>query len=607
MALTRFSVQNNKAIKSASCEKVPRLMIIAGPNGVGKSTLLFAIRRRQGATIDGKILYLAPHRIWRRQTVQMSNLLQEIPHFGDLLQLDALQGFAGMRVFDGSRTPDSADETFGAIKHTLSKFETRKQTAVNVFLKREKKVTVEDIGNIYAPLEELTQFLLPHLKFHEIDLTKNSDVRVLFTRTDRSGKHEVELDDLSSGERSLISLFMPFLETEIDARLNRIEGLAPTEKPRHDIVVLIDEPEIHLHPYLQARMVEYLRAITSQGGVQFILTTHSTTIIEAADYDELFVLNPPMTDDASENQLVQLATTAEKLCALRALTGDTHALTVGRKLLCIEGELPSSDRNRATDVRLLELMCPEITTYVVLPFGGKANTIQAAERLRALLPAAFGLESVLALVDKDTSDTPSQPWIHHLGVAMVENLLLQPAMIWDVLSPHKERLPFSDVTGADAELNAIASARREEELSLRVERTLPFVKFRPRGTTLPEVTASYEEMATQERQRLPKEDDLSASVRDARTTIERIVDDKQMLELFHGKEILQEFHKRHVERVGMAYQTFCLQLARAIGRDEAGRKHVAAKLESILPPATTPAMASDQQTPENSTTPATDA
>ncbi|HWZ88995.1 MAG TPA: ATP-binding protein [Polyangiaceae bacterium] len=561
-------------------------MVIAGPNGVGKSTLLFAIKQRTGGDIamHGKVLYLSPHRIWRRQNVQMMHLLDRTPRFSDMLTQDSVSGFGSFQVFNASRAPDSADESFGAIKHALSQFETRKQTAVNALLKKRGSVTLADIGNVYGPLQELTKFLLPHLRFLEIDLTQRSNIRVVFTRTDKSGSIPVEMDDLSSGERSLISLFMPFLETEIEAHLARIEGAPDDQSPREDTVVLIDEPEIHLHPYLQARMVEYLRSITARGGVQFVLATHSTTIIDAADYDELFVLNPPSATTPDDNQLVQLATSAEKLSAIRTLTGETHTLTLGRKLLCIEGELPSGNRNHATDVRLLELMCPEVTTYVILPFGGKSTTLDAASRLRSLLSEAFGLEAVLALVDKDTSDRPREPWIHHLPVTMVENLLLQPAVIWDILQPHKERLQFSDAAGVEAELRVIAKARRDLEVRLRVNRKIPFIRFRPQGLTPTELQGSFDAQAATSRGSLPQDDELASLVREAEEAVDAALSNAEELDLFHGKDILQAFHKGHVEQLAIAYHPFCLQLARAVGRDENGRKHVAKHLASILPP-----------------------
>lgn len=46
MPITSFEIQNVETIEYVKCENVPQLMVIAGPNGVGKSTLLETIRKR---------------------------------------------------------------------------------------------------------------------------------------------------------------------------------------------------------------------------------------------------------------------------------------------------------------------------------------------------------------------------------------------------------------------------------------------------------------------------------------------------------------------------------------------------------------------------------
>jgi len=42
--ITAFKITDHKAIRLAECDSVPRIMIIFGRNGVGKSTLLYAVK-----------------------------------------------------------------------------------------------------------------------------------------------------------------------------------------------------------------------------------------------------------------------------------------------------------------------------------------------------------------------------------------------------------------------------------------------------------------------------------------------------------------------------------------------------------------------------------
>jgi len=48
-------------------------------------------------------------------------------------------------------------------------------------------------------------------------------------------------------------------------------------------IVLLDEPELGLHPDLQRRFIEYLRQLADEKGVQFFMATHSPVLLNYAD------------------------------------------------------------------------------------------------------------------------------------------------------------------------------------------------------------------------------------------------------------------------------------------------------------------------------------
>jgi predicted ATP-dependent endonuclease of OLD family len=99
---------------------------------------------------------------------------------------------------------------------------------------------------------------------------------------------EVDLDDLSSGEKSVIQMFYPLLEHRIRGILTQVQT-GQTQAERPEICVLIDEPELHLHPNLQVKVFDYLRILTTSGKTQVIVVSHSPTIVEHATFEELFL------------------------------------------------------------------------------------------------------------------------------------------------------------------------------------------------------------------------------------------------------------------------------------------------------------------------------
>lgn len=73
---------------------------------------------------------------------------------------------------------------------------------------------------------------------------------------------EIEIDTVSSGEREIINfIFGLFLEELRDA------------------IVIIDEPELHLHPNWQKKLIQILKEETQNKNIQIFFVTHSSSFI----------------------------------------------------------------------------------------------------------------------------------------------------------------------------------------------------------------------------------------------------------------------------------------------------------------------------------------
>jgi ABC-type multidrug transport system ATPase subunit len=140
--------------------------------------------------------------------------------------------------------------------------------------------------------------------------------------------------------------------------------------------MILDEPDLHIHPELQKRMLTYMRKRAYENNIQFIIATHSPVIINEATSDELFAL---LSRDVAgdDNQLRRVLSSQEKLNLFKDVCGDVAILTLGRPVVFIEGKAPDESKNAPSDQRILELLCSEAKDFTfVCEFSGKWPTLK---------------------------------------------------------------------------------------------------------------------------------------------------------------------------------------------------------------------------------------
>lgn len=256
-----------------------------------------------------------------------------------------------------------------------------------------------------AELETLVGTLLPDFTT-TFDGTENPPYRLTRTLTDARINN---VDELSSGETQIFTLALDILTIvgiwEIQANEER--------------VLLIDEPDAHIHPDLQVRFADFLITVAKRYDLQIIVSTHSTTLLAALGQfggAEASVLYLDRTANAFRAEPF-----TDLLRELAACLGG-HALMgplFGVPLLLVEGD---------DDYRIWsQVPRYHSVNFSVIPAGGDEikNYQRALEKVFASLREEDTTTSGFALIDLDkgkpTPETVAQNHIRYIQLSCHES------------------------------------------------------------------------------------------------------------------------------------------------------------------------------------------
>lgn len=189
-------------------------------------------------------------------------------------------------------------------------------TRISKVANEEENLTMGQVRKkVFAEINGIFEILELDVKLSEISKDENS--MPIFT--DSSGK-KFGINELSSGEKQL------FLRTLA------IKMLEPENS-----IIMIDEPELSLHPKWQQKIVDVYRKIGRNN--QIILATHSPHILGSVEKENIILL------EKNENGIVKVKTGDE--------FGNSYGQTIGRILEDIMGL--ETDRNPSVN-NLLNLV-----------------------------------------------------------------------------------------------------------------------------------------------------------------------------------------------------------------------------------------------------------
>lgn len=297
MAIRSFDVQDLRGLRHAAASELPNLCAISGPNGAGKSSLLELLKQGRGNALEPgtEIMFVGPHRTWRSGSVNEMAVLGMPMDFSTILMQDAMPGLpypiANFQIFSGlSRHSSGGDDAQAYVKASIISIRNKQQQ----LLRREWRaqggqISQGSVPDLFGPFSELITTLLPHLEWLGVNDANSNDIRCEFRNAATERGAAFDIDELSSGEKAAIALFLPFIERAV-----KVLSGERTQAPGNivPVTVLLDEPELHLHPLLQLNVLEYMRALARDERAQFIFTVHSPSLLDALTKDELFLLSP---------------------------------------------------------------------------------------------------------------------------------------------------------------------------------------------------------------------------------------------------------------------------------------------------------------------------
>ena len=234
----------------------------------------------------------------------------------------------------------------------------------------------------------------------------------------------------SDGEFDFISAGSGFLQV---ANIIAFLFLNPTK------VALLDEPDSHMHDDLQRLIFDILKEVSEKRGLQIIVSTHSPTLIDAAGYESLLLIDrsesKPLQPKDTETLIPRLSDMGLSLPPRKLM--DTLR---GRKVLFVEGE--EADYENFLKVLGKKVLpdFPEVTRMLTVfqtegpTMNWPFDTIKAFEKLigtkiRYVYISDADLNTDEQLQEREKKATDGGHTIRHLSCRNRESYLIDPIIL----------------------------------------------------------------------------------------------------------------------------------------------------------------------------------
>jgi len=323
------------------------------------------------------------------------------------------------------------------VNRIYQKAANRDQKIAKFVKENPNKLGVEAVNKFPDPFlsyQEMFSQLLPDKTLEPIDpkAPREFHYRV-------GGSNPMPFTTLSSGEQEVVKVAFDLVWKQIT----------------HSII-LVDEPELYLHPTLAFRLVETLKDFGG-GTNQLILFTHSADLISTYySSGNIFFIDSSTNTENQAHQLSDLITAHSAVA--RAAGANLGLFAVGKRLLFVEGMDASVDR--LIYHKVAQSAFPDA---YVMPIGSVENIVALRTVVDELSNAIFGIDLFL-IRDRDGL---SEEIIIALEKNMrfrclprrhIENYLLNSEILSEVANAFYLPREQQDISKIQESLHTIASA-----------------------------------------------------------------------------------------------------------------------------------------------------